>query len=41
MPEGAILEIHVSDPVGARAIRQLLDEADYYDVNVIYTPEAP
>ncbi|WP_032701864.1 HNH endonuclease [Mycobacteroides abscessus] len=41
MPPDAVLEIHVSTPAGARAIRQLLDEADYYDVNVIYTPEAP
>ncbi|MDM2398186.1 Tox-REase-5 domain-containing protein [Mycobacteroides abscessus] len=41
MPPGAILEVHVSDPVGAQAIRKLLDNADLYDVNVIYTPKAP
>ncbi|SLD24825.1 Uncharacterised protein [Mycobacteroides abscessus subsp. bolletii] len=41
MPPGAILEVHVSDPVGAQAIRKLLDNADLYDVSVIYTPKAP
>lgn len=41
MPPGAILEVHVSDPIGAQAIRNLLDNADLYDVNVIYTPKAP
>lgn len=41
IPPGATLEIHVSTPAGARAIRQMLDEQDLYEVNVIYTPEAP
>lgn len=41
LPEGARLEIHVSDPMGAAAIRKLLDDADLTDANVIYTPKAP
>ncbi|PVB10681.1 hypothetical protein DDJ71_25720 [Mycobacteroides abscessus] len=41
LPEGARLEIHVSNPMGAAAIRKLLDDADLTDANVIYTPKAP
>lgn len=41
LPPGATLEIHVSDPVGASAIRGLLAQNGYGDVSVIYTPKAP
>ncbi|MGV0812320.1 hypothetical protein ABQF34_10195 [Mycolicibacterium boenickei] len=41
LPPGASLEIHVSDPSGAAAIRNLVEENDWFDVTVIYTPKAP
>jgi hypothetical protein len=41
LPPGATLEIHVSDPQGAAAIRSLIDARRWYDVTVIYTPKAP
>lgn len=39
LPDGAILEWHVSDPFGAAALRQLFDRRELYDVIVIYTPK--
>jgi hypothetical protein len=41
MPPGASLEIHVSDPVGAAAIRNVIERNDWFDVTVIYTPKPP
>ncbi|WP_237075869.1 Tox-REase-5 domain-containing protein [Mycobacteroides abscessus] len=41
LPPNAILEIHVSDPVGATAIRNLLASRRIFDATVIYTPKAP
>lgn len=41
LPPSAILEIHVSDPVGATAIRNLLASRRIFDATVIYTPKAP
>ncbi|SKO16427.1 Tox-REase-5 domain-containing protein [Mycobacteroides abscessus] len=41
IPPGAELEWHVSNPDSAAAIRTLLDNGGFYDVRVIYTPEAP
>jgi len=41
LPPGATLEIHVSDPVGAAAIRNLLETNDLFGATVIYTPKAP
>ena len=41
LPPGASLEIHVSDPVGASAIRVLVEDNGWYEVSVIYTPKAP
>lgn len=41
LPPGATLEIHVSDPVGAAAVRNLLEANDLYGATVIYTPKAP
>jgi hypothetical protein len=38
LPDGAILEWHVTDPWGAAAIRRILLENQIVDVNVIYTP---
>ncbi|AYE95833.1 hypothetical protein C0J29_14485 [Mycobacterium paragordonae] len=39
LPEGAILEWHVSDPYGAAALRQLFERRRLFDVTVIYTPK--
>ena len=39
LPDGAILEWHVSDPVGAAAIRDVLKQADIEGITVIYTPK--
>ncbi|MDP7735102.1 Tox-REase-5 domain-containing protein [Mycobacterium paragordonae] len=39
LPEGAVLEWHVSDPYGAAALRELFDSNGLYDVTVIYTPK--
>lgn len=41
LPEDALLEWHVSDPVGASAVRRLLAEAGIgpEDITVIYTPK--
>ncbi|SKU12219.1 Uncharacterised protein [Mycobacteroides abscessus subsp. massiliense] len=41
LPDGARLEIHVSDPTGAAAIRKLLSDNFIYGAQVIYTPKAP
>ena len=41
LPEGATLEIHVSNPLGAAAIRELVEDRGWYDVTVIYTPKSP
>ena len=41
IPPGASLEIHVSDPAGAAAIRNIIEANDWFDVTVIYTPKAP
>jgi hypothetical protein len=41
LPPGASLEIHVSDPSGAAAIRNLVESNDWFDVTVIYTPKTP
>lgn len=41
LPAGASLEIHVSDPVGAAAVRDLLVDSRLYGADVIYTPKAP
>jgi TusA-related sulfurtransferase len=41
LPDGAQLEIHVSDPTGAAAIRNLIEDNEWFDVAVIYTPKAP
>ncbi|MHA7651117.1 hypothetical protein ACX9NE_18505 [Mycobacterium sp. ML4] len=41
LPDGAILEIHVSSPLGAAAIRQLLADNRIFDVSVFYTPKLP
>lgn len=41
LPPGATLEIHVSDPVGAAAIRNLLETNDLFGATVIFTPKAP
>jgi hypothetical protein len=41
LPEGATLEIHVSDPAGASAIRQLLNDNFIFGAEVIYTPKIP
>ncbi|NOS01133.1 hypothetical protein [Mycobacteroides abscessus] len=38
LPPGAILEWHVSTPEGAAAVRQMLENEDIYQINVIYTP---
>jgi hypothetical protein len=40
LPEGARLEWHISDPYGAGAIRQILDEGGYFDIELFNTPEA-
>lgn len=39
LPAGAILEWHVSDSLGADAMRKILEDAGYYGVDVIYTPK--
>ncbi|MEZ0364204.1 hypothetical protein ACAG26_10955 [Mycobacterium sp. pUA109] len=39
LPPGAKLEWHVSDPYGAAALRQMLEDNDIYDIDVIYTPK--
>ncbi|WP_074133183.1 Tox-REase-5 domain-containing protein [Mycolicibacterium houstonense] len=41
MPPGATLEVHVSDPLGAAAIRNVVEANDWFEVSVIYTPKAP
>ncbi|GKT32034.1 Uncharacterised protein, partial [Aduncisulcus paluster] len=41
MPPGAILEVHVSDPIGAQAIRNLLDNADLFVVREAPTADDP
>lgn len=41
LPDGAILEEHVSNPLGAAGIRQLLADKRIYSVDVIYTPMVP
>jgi uncharacterized protein YukE len=41
LPEGATLEIHVSNPLGAAAIRDMLETRGLFDVTVTYTPKAP
>ncbi|MDQ0647504.1 hypothetical protein QFZ53_001700 [Microbacterium natoriense] len=38
LPNGAILEWHVTDPWGAAAIRRILLENQIVDVEVVYTP---
>lgn len=40
LPDGAVLEWHVSDPVGASAIRRLLERNGFDDVAVTYTPSS-
>lgn len=40
LPDGAVLEWHVSDPYGAAAIRKLFESRDLFDITVIYTPKA-
>jgi hypothetical protein len=37
LPDGAVLEIHVSSPFGAAAIRQLLAGNRIFDATVVYT----
>ena len=39
LPDGAILEWHVSDPHGAQAIDALFRRNDIEDISVIYTPK--
>jgi hypothetical protein len=41
LPDGAVLEIHVSSPFGAAAIRQLLVGNRIFDATVVYTPKLP
>lgn len=41
LPDGATIEWHVSNPGSAQVMRELLDDNGFYDVRVIYTPEAP
>lgn len=41
MPEGAVVEWHVSNRGSSEVMRQLLDDNGFYDVRVVYTPEAP
>lgn len=38
LPDGARLEWHVSDPHGAAALRQLIEDAGIDDLSIIYTP---
>ena len=40
LPEGAVLEWHVSDPIGAAAIQKIFDDLMLEDVQVFYTPKA-
>jgi hypothetical protein len=39
LPDNASLEWHVSDPLGAAAIRELLIDNGMADIVVIYTPK--
>lgn len=39
LSEGAVLEIHVSDPYGARALEFLVDDTGFANVEVVYTPK--
>lgn len=39
LPDGAVLEWHVSDPVGAAAIQKLFRDNEIYDVDVFFTPK--
>lgn len=39
LPEGAVLEWHVSDPIGAAAIKSLFEVQDIQGVHVMYTPK--
>lgn len=39
LPEGAILEWHVSDPYGAAALQELFERRRLFDITVIYTPK--
>ncbi|WP_233213736.1 Tox-REase-5 domain-containing protein [Mycobacterium hubeiense] len=41
LPDGAALEVHVSDPLGAAAIRNLIEANDWFEVTVVYTPKLP
>lgn len=39
LPPGAKLEWHVSDPVGAAAIKELLKDSDLSSIDVLFTPK--
>ncbi|BDB44642.1 hypothetical protein Mkiyose1665_41510 [Mycobacterium kiyosense] len=39
LPDGAILEWHVSDPYGAAALRDLFNFNGLSEIRVLYTPK--